>query len=265
MIVTNGVNSIGFPLSCFDIKVSDYIDYQKSVERYNAERKKDLSLDNFAEEKATIIEAISFLCKGIENLPFDRTGVNESNTIYNRMSKYADFSIVGLFFHIQNAIDSYEVDSRIVSRKEYSFEHKGDYYFLNGGAMFTNTLSTIETLEIERVQIESTKQQGDEDGSKLFTKLIRTCAILCRKKGENIPLGKRERERFIDERTNLFQDITLNIQKDISFFLFGSILRLVKINDTSISLKDYQATQVLTKTAKPTKTQFKGKKQLVKI
>jgi hypothetical protein len=253
MKITNRGNdlSIVIPLSVFDIRVSDYIDFRKCVERFNDERSKQTKdfdieeVDNFINEKATIIEAVSYLCSGdIDRLPFDLKGRQEGDAIYTQSTPFEDFSILGLFYHIQNIADFYEVDERILNEKEYSFEYQNETYFLNGNIATMTTGTTLEVLEIERLQSDASKKEGDSEGVKEFTKLIRTCAILCRKKGERLPLKKKEREQLIEQRTEILQGITLNITNDISFFLFGTIINLAKTQDTDFSLRGYQVTQV---------------------
>jgi hypothetical protein len=248
MRIINQSKAIDIPLSVFDIKVSDYIDYQKCLERYEAQREAESESESESSadlkekiynSEATIIECVSYLCKGdlLHDIPFS-TNENE-NTIYTQNTTFEQLSQSGLFEHLQNIIAGYEIDERAYIEGRYSFEYKGVVFCIEN---ITKTGNVLETLELQRLTDDKMKQ-GDATGTYAFSKLIRMCAVLCRKKGERLPFNIAERARFIEERANLFQDITLNVTTDLDFFLRANIIKYLQTQDTSFSFKDYQKTQ----------------------
>lgn len=135
---------------------------------------------------------------------------------------------------IMHAMATYTYN--LPSNKIYKFEHKGEIYCIpatNATALTNIDLPTdltvseaVECLEVKRmarVLHSSSHTQQVKDNAR-FTEIIRTVAILSRKEGEKFPREQVEINRFIKERTGLFQDIPMKIGYDIYFFLISTML-----------------------------------------
>jgi hypothetical protein len=91
---------------------------------------------------------------------------------------------------------------------------------------------------VEAVNIQNIKTallSDDPNGSELYTKYVVTVAILARKPGELLPEGPAALKRFIEDRTEFFQDIDLVTAYDIGFFLRNTLLKYRQTRHTPTS------------------------------
>jgi len=116
---------------------------------------------------------------------------------------------------------------------DFSTEYKGETYYLEPATAKTlaeiatgrpRTKYPVKTImevsEWERVFAMKTEiEKGDSDGAIQFHLDMVTMAILLRKKGEEMPLNKTEREAWIDERAQHFQGLPLGTFFQVRFFL----------------------------------------------
>lgn len=89
-----------------------------------------------------------------------------------------------------------------------------------------STIETIEAAEVHRIADQLITDNDDPDGNYLYAKHLKTCAVFCRKPGQNMPIDDREREQFILSQADFFggnnpqkEIISAGTALDIDFFL----------------------------------------------
>lgn len=227
--------SVSFPISAHDVKVETYVEFTKLIENQILALKNETVTD-YTDEIETYITAVGLICKGdLHDLPFDivnDTTVGVEGFQIARNAKFEDISILRLFVHCQNIILNY-----IPSFEDnyFMFNWKGETFYLSGsiGKKMSDknltTGETIEILEFERLKKTETQKEGDADGAIYFTTLLWRFAVMMRKEGEQLPVNKSERQKFLEERIIFFKDLPMSIVLDLSFFLTRLSVPLLKI------------------------------------
>jgi len=122
------------------------------------------------------------------------------------------------YFHLINLINSYEYEP--VS----TFEHDGKKWYVD--SIINDRLNTNEYIigmETERRLKEVEDTKGDPDGAFEFNLGLRLFACMARLENENIPLDKREREKWLDERMRIFANISMDKVLNVRGFFLSTI------------------------------------------
>lgn len=83
------------------------------------------------------------------------------------------------------------------------------------------TVEAVEAFETVRTFEREIKRSGDPNGDLFFVQYLRLLAIFCRKEGERLPEEDDDRERWIQERSQYFQEIDTKTALDADFFLLN--------------------------------------------
>lgn len=139
-----------------------------------------------------------------------------------------------LFVHIANLLSSFSGGVRSISDGRFALG--GETFVINALAARTLTAlpnlphgltvqEAIEAYEVARIA-QLRQQDGDADGSALYTYYLNLCAVLLRKEGEELPLSEAELDDFIQSRTQFFHTLPLSagVALDVDFF-FGALMK----------------------------------------
>lgn len=227
MIIQLEDNKGGFeldvPMSLKETNLNDYHEFRAVLSRLPEEIEKDAELD--IDLASIIIEAVSKMVKGdIQRIPYHGT-----------FSVFDEISVQGLHEHLVRLINEYkpkDLESVILP-----IDGKECELSVQQAAFGINTLTTGEYLTFREYsnRISGEMAKGDVDGNFAFTLDAVMLAILLRKKDEELPVNKRERERFIENRSNQFGKIPLDAYLDVAFFLSNSIGNLLRNLRTTTS------------------------------
>ena len=193
-----------------------------------AEKKKVLhkKIKEFAEFKKT--KSLEFLIEKQKVLEFliEEFSILKSKLMFNTKS---NCSIVSLHTHLVEIIEGYQPE------KCKQLTTHGSTFYLQGTAIKksimqeeNNPLTSGEIIELLELQkgMDSLKTgEFAHDSNINFSLGLREMAILYRKENELLPLEKEKLEKFIQERSKMFAEITLNYIFDLSFF-FHDFLKL---------------------------------------
>jgi hypothetical protein len=206
------------PISVNDITFAQYLDVKKSFE---------------AVKELPSIEAVIQVAQHFVDANEIPIGEQvPDNFMFTLGKKEQTVTAMKVYYHVLNLINAYQQDN-----PSESFEYKGETYYIssvvNDGL---NAQEGIITSEIERrwseiAQGKATDIKGnlilDDNGNFEFSLNLRLFAVLCRKKGESIPIDIRERDKWLTERAELFKDIPMNIVLDVRFFLLDTMTDFV--------------------------------------
>lgn len=106
---------------------------------------------------------------------------------------------------------------------------------LTGRDMTTG--EAIEVLEYQRRAAEATEHTPTEVGNIEFNLGLTEFAIMIRQPGEELPAGRKDRIRFLNQRKELFKTLPLDQVLDIRHFFLNALLRSVTTPSTSLSGK----------------------------
>jgi hypothetical protein len=84
----------------------------------------------------------------------------------------------------------------------------------------------MEVEEADRMYRVAKKQQGDPDGTFEFTATLRSMAILLRPDGHVLPWREVDLERYVEQQSEKFQDLTMDVVLDVRFFLRSTLIDL---------------------------------------
>lgn len=241
------------PYDAGEIKFSQYIDYITLKKKYFSidEDTNEMSLNNDDEYIPYLIEAIQVICGEGEywkdipiSEPSDLDIIEDVEYFFDYERE--DLTIYKLYTHINNILtnpDIPEVDST------YGIKYKGEEYFLNynevvgtflGKDMKYNTGEVLTILEAQRLGNQAIERHGDPNGSIEFTVSLNEMAVLLRKKGEVLPSSKQDRDKFINSRSALFADLTMDVVFICKGFFFAILTDYLTQTPTSSSLKESQ-------------------------
>lgn len=124
------------------------------------------------------------------------------------------------YYHVLNLINSYE------PQLTKTFQHKGKTWYVNPVVSDKMTVNEyIISAECQRRlnEIIESDEKRDLEGQFEFSFNLKQFAALCRLKGENIPIDKNERDKWLNERMKVFEDIPMNVVLDVNAFFLSTI------------------------------------------
>lgn len=229
--------SISFPISANDVKIETYVEFCKLIDNQILAKKKDNVSTDYSEEIELYIQAVVLMCEGdLYALPFDLESdvlVGAEGFQIDRNATFDELSILRLFIHCQNIVLNYTPSFEDVSHFVFNWKH--ETFYLSGSIgknLSDKNLTTgemIEILEFERLKKAETQKEGDADGAIYFTTLLWRFAVMMRKEGEQLPINKSERQKFLEKRIKFFKDLPMSIVLELSFFLTRLSIPLLKI------------------------------------
>lgn len=103
--------------------------------------------------------------------------------------------------------------------------------------------SAIEAIKkaTEQAVEREVQRQADPNGSQLYSRYLKQCAILLRKEGEELPFDDEARDAFLTERTVFFAEISTQAAIDVDFFLSSTLQNYeqYRITDGFSSLQNF--------------------------
>ncbi len=162
-------------------------------------------------------------------------------------------SLQALYLHIVNVINDYvpEAWNQVIV--------KGQNYYMSARTienLFKPTVQeAITVLEFNRAL--AMRSQTDLDGNIAYNMGLRTFAILVRKEGELLPEDRVAVQTFVDKRSKLFSDITMDVCLDVNAFFLKTLSELAQTANIASYLTRRQTYQ-------PQKLNSKQKSELKK-
>jgi hypothetical protein len=220
------------PTDVSEVTFSQFLDFRKEWDKYAA-------LED-EEEKAGkalrhLLKAVSYVVEGdLSILPFgdgkkDYTQAFREGTAFDIGE---ELTVIGLYAYISHLIGGYKPEERDIS-KDYTCEHNSTTYYLTpdrARRMMSGISYTVgEVMEVEeadRMYRVAKKQQGDPDGTFEFTATLRSMAILLRPDGHVLPWREVDLERYVEQQSEKFQDLTMDVVLDVRFFLRSTLIDL---------------------------------------
>lgn len=235
-----------------------YFDEQNSERRLNIPfHPKEITFDKFCdfrtarsvfeddelepeEYAAQLTAGLQHLVPGLRTagLPFalkedwDRDLIDE----HYRIQLNDELSILRIYAHLVTTINGYQVES---IPESFTFKHKGKDFEINktrvAAAMLNKTTGEmIETLEYQRRASILMEDRRRDFGNIDFELGLTELAILVRQPGEELPSDKPTRDRFIEQRRNIFKTVTLDTIIEMRFFFLKSLVESETIRTTAI-------------------------------
>ena len=227
----SGVVSV--PTGMHEISLSAYHDFLAVLRRSglfsrmeDEEEEEQVSDTGLLPFIDSLIEALGFVCSGeLTALP---VGNLEDSVL-------SEPSLLGVFSHVIDLATNFKPVRRIVPEVGYFFDYKGEVFGISPerasayvtGITYT-TAEAIEVLEADRILAQKIAETTDPQGMFSFEMDLRRLAVLARKDGEELPVQKVERERWIDERARFLKEVSADVALEIRFFFIGILMRLVK-------------------------------------
>lgn len=233
--------SINIPFSCEEISFNDFCDFKSFESKFFEAIKSDDRDDS--EVSSLMLRTVSTMIKGdVSSLPLSiNEGIDELFENQFQLSINEELSVVRLYVHLVNLIQSFTPEE--IPSSVYDFNHAGDSFkiksapaarILSGRSLTVG--ESIELLEYQRRANNSIKQ-GNDIGNIEFNLGLTEFAILVRKENEPLPSGRRQLDKFISDRKQLFKSLPLSEVLSIRFFFIRALLELKKIRTTNFSGK----------------------------
>lgn len=215
------------PSEVGEITFEDYCDFKEMEEKYFVSNESgdkvidpDLSID-------FLLDALAILVKG----PIQQITDLGTNT-----DTLKDFSVFGIYNYLIGLINGYTPQELPI---DFGFSWKGKWYMLDSTATYKlltgiqpTTVEAITLLELGRLSdIKKTRGMDSTE----FNLGLEHVAVLCRLPGEQLPIKREERIKFIDHRKILFSGIPMTVALDLRFFLAYTLKNLSEIAFTKIS------------------------------
>lgn len=181
---------------------------------------------------------------GIECVPVSIEGDNYQQMIDQgyRLKIGDEVSLLRYYAHIVGLINGFK-PAEIPVNFEWKSE-KGKIFKINkqeaARAIFGTAMTAgeaITVLEYQRRAGLAEKKGLAEIGNIEFSLGLTEVAILLRRPGERLPADKRKRDFFIEQRREVFADITLDVVMSLRFFLLNSLLAYATTRNTNFSGK----------------------------
>ena len=119
--------------------------------------------------------------------------------------------------------------AKIRGEEDFKFTWKGIEYLIPHlsfnavtGKLQKTALNVYEYVEADTIKFQAqlmAEKEGDREGSIWFSEYTRLISLLARREGEKLPFKPADREVFLQNRMEVFQDVPLDIAMDIDFFL----------------------------------------------
>ncbi len=228
---------ISVPFHVSDIRFSDFCDFKMYEKIYfDASRKNEI-----AEQKRALIQCVKCLITAKPQketkitdlfLELEYEGAAVETLVGFVFNSDSDCSIVKLYAHLVTVINNYQPE------KCKELTTHGSTFYLQGTAIKksimqdeNNPLTSGEIIELLELQkgMDSLKTgEYSHDANINFSLGLREMAILYRKENEHLPLEKEKLEKFIQERSKMFAEITLNYILDLAFFFQNFLMECQK-------------------------------------
>ena len=228
---------ISVPFHVSDIRFSDFCDFKMYEKMYfDAGRKNEI-----AEQKRALIQCVKCLITATSQketkitdlfLELEYEGAAVETLVGFVFNSDSDCSIVKLYAHLVTVINNYQPE------KCKELTTHGSTFYLQGTAIKksimqdeNNPLTSGEIIELLELQkgMDSLKTgEYSHDANINFSLGLREMAILYRKENEHLPLEKEKLEKFIQERSKMFAEITLNYILDLAFFFQNFLMECQK-------------------------------------
>lgn len=142
------------------------------------------------------------------------------------------------YCHVVNLINRYKPE------KTERFKHNGKTWVAN--SIVTDKMTVNEyviAVECERRLSEIQGHKKDLDGQIEFSLTLREFSALVRLDGEDIPIDKRDREKWFIDRMNIFATLPMNTVLNVNAFFLTTILDYGKNMTLSHTSKENQNIQ----------------------
>lgn len=238
-----------FPFKC-DFPISKYFEYKAYEQEYFKFTVDEEQADSgkAMEGLATALSYVTGVTKDeyLEHFPFyvdekDNELVGDYSIDFGE-----ELSILRVYAHIRTIVHRYKPRLKIGS-KDFSFTHKGETYYWDRPLWkdsmrpFPNLPAGVAILVQDFRDLYNEKkkliQYGGENANHDFNLGQTEIALLCRKKGEKLPMHDGERSKWIDKRSNEFSDIPLSTLLDLRFFLINTLEDWLPIDDMLLTSK----------------------------
>lgn len=217
-----------FEESLSEVTLKRFVDFKEKVES-----KKPKSLTDYEECKA---EKREELVKGMDLKEFDKWQdyfVEFAKYWANIPDEFAveltEEEISFLYANVNRCLTQIAFDE-----SKTSFKFKGEVYQYPQ-APLNPFYQTKEYMKGNRLIDTITAMQFDmfatQLGKSQWNVLPKIIAIICKKKGEEMPLNSVIREKWIDERSRLFDTLSLEEALNVAFFL--SCRKIIYLKDSS--------------------------------
>ena len=252
------VYSVDVPFSVHDIDFDSFTDFKIGEQEYlkscqslpNGVDPEDLTPEELEEQtkivyntdtsQTYLIEAIAELCTGdLDKLTFNIDSAENVNTLIEEgyvIKPQDPISTLRVYAHLITILNAYE-PSKAVHQGNYAVDINGNLYEIESYQNQSLTNGEVLTLlEFERLADLRIQERGG-DANIDFNLGLEQLAVLLRLKGEGLPINRKDRIKFIDNRKSIFAKLPMNVIFDIRFFLISILVRSIMTGPTSTSSK----------------------------
>lgn len=238
---------IEVPQHLSEIRFVQFCEFREKEQAFWKENEQRENSESDPENEALtylkLEEAIKvFSGEGIESVPVSLEGDNFQAMIDAgyRLKIGDEVTLLRYYAHIVTLINGYKPE-KIPTTFEWKSE-KGKTYKVKseeaaraiyGTAMTAGEAITV--LEYQRRAGLSERMGLTGIGNIEFSLGLTELAILLRRPGEKLPADKRKRDQFIEQRREVFADVTLDVVMSMRFFLLNSLLSCATICNTNFS------------------------------
>ena len=222
--ITIGDKAYPFPSSIDEVKLSNYLGFQKYAEQYSdlIEKSEKLSdakyMDAYYKMQTVKAKAVcEFFGASPKELKIKREDTATEAII--------DIIYVGILDLLATYKPKfYEADKK--DSEELRFTHKGEeFVIIDGRGRDISVAEYISAREVERLMDNYRKSKRVSDSDVTYTEAVSLVAIFARREGDVLPENERDEELFIEGRKKFFADIPFAVGLDAIFFL-GGLMRL---------------------------------------
>lgn len=238
---------IEVPQHLSEIRFVQFCEFREKEQAFWKENEREEGTEVDQESEAMIYlkleEAIKvFSGEGIEEVPVSLEGDNFQAMIDSgyRLKIGDEVTLLRYYAHIVTLINGYKPE-KIPTTFEWKSE-KGKTYKIKSvdaaRAIFGTAMTAgeaITVLEYQRRAGLSERMGLTGIGNIEFSLGLTELAILLRRPGEKLPADKRKRDQFIEQRREVFADVTLDVIMSLRFFLLNSLLSYATTRNTNFS------------------------------
>jgi len=242
------VYAINVPFHPIESSFADFCDFKTEEYKYlelnrlTQEEKRPGRRGNYSLKAGRqLVKALSQVVSGdLEQIPFSVDAQGEVAKLFDGyMIKPGDeLSILRVYAHVVNTYNSYKPE---LIPEVYQAEVGGERYYLTGNAaqmllgIGYTAGESFEVMEYQRRANLHVERTPDQVGNIEFNLGLTELALLLRKKGERLPSNETDRENFINERKQVFAEISLDQVFNLRFFLANLLLKTGRQKLTPIS------------------------------
>jgi len=146
-----------------------------------------------------------------------------------------EFDTLSVYNHIYAVIESYRPESA-----DNVIEYAGERYLLDSTDILKGTGkvkvgAAIVAMELGKHFQKLIDIKGDMEGNFAFSLGLLEIAVLARREGEVLPINVSERDKWLEERGRLFEDLPLSEVLKVRFFFRRTLRGYIKTRDTLLS------------------------------